>query len=372
VVVWPSPLEAMVGFMQRLPDPTFWHGKRVLLTGHTGFKGAWLAIWLHQLGAKVQGFALAPESAQSLFDTAGISDLCAHAVGDLRHQESVQQIIWNFKPEIVLHLGAQALVRRSYAQPLSTFATNAMGTAHVLDALRESKSIRSIVVITTDKVYRNDETGAPFTESHALGGHDPYSASKAAAEMVIESYRKSFFAPAGLGVISARAGNVIGGGDRSEDRLIPDALRAWDQGKVLSVRNPNAVRPWQHVVEPLAAYLCAAQALYHAPDLAGAYNFGPTDASAVSVGKVIALAQQVYGQATVDMPVLTSQPHEAHLLRLDVHKAEHVFGIVPVWDVDTAVTKTMRWYRQVGSGQIDAHAACLNDIQDYCAAQVSQ
>jgi CDP-glucose 4,6-dehydratase len=284
----------------------------------------------------------------------------------------VQQVVLDFQPEIVLHLGAQALVRRSYAQPVNTFATNAMGTAHVLDALRESKSIRSIVVITTDKVYRNDEAGVPFTESEALGGHDPYSASKAAAEMVIESYRKSFFAPAGIGVISARAGNVIGGGDTSEDRLIPDALRAWDQGKVLRIRNPDAVRPWQHVVEPLAAYLCIAQSLYHDAGLAGAYNLGPADASAVSVGKVIALAQQVYGQAAVDMPAPIAQPHEAHVLRLNVAKAEQVFGIVPVWDVPTAVTKTINWYRQVGLGEMDAHTACLNDIQAFCAMQVSQ
>jgi CDP-glucose 4,6-dehydratase len=372
LVVRSSPLEAMVGFMLRLPDPTFWQGKRVLLTGHTGFKGAWLAIWLHQLGAKVQGFALAPETGRSLFDTAGISGLCKHTVGDLGHQESVQKAILDFQPEIALHLGAQALVRRSYVQPLKTFATNFMGTAHVLDALRESQSIRSIVVITTDKVYRNHEAGVPFTEAEALGGHDPYSASKAAAEMVIESYRNSFFAPAGIGMASARAGNVIGGGDTSEDRLIPDAVRAWDQGKVLSIRNPDAVRPWQHVVEPLAAYLRIAQALYHDAGLAGAYNLGPADASAVSVGKVIALAQKVYGQAAVDMPVLIAQPHEAHVLRLNVAKAEQVFGIVPVWDVKTAVTKTINWYRQVGLGKMDAYTACLNDIQAFCAAQVSQ
>lgn len=361
----------MVGFMQRLPDSTFWQSKRVLLTGHTGFKGAWLAIWLHHLGAKVQGFALAPETALSLFDAAGVASLCKHTVGDLRQQEAVQQVVLDFQPEIVLHLGAQALVRRSYAQPLNTFATNAMGTAHVLDALRESKSIRSIVVITTDKVYRNDEAGTPFIESDALGGHDPYSASKAAAEMVIESYRKSFFASAGVGVISARAGNVIGGGDTSEDRLIPDAIRAWDQGKVLSIRNPDAVRPWQHVVEPLAAYLCIAQSLYHDAGLAGAYNLGPADASAVSVGKVIALAKQVYGPAAVDMPALTAQPYEAHVLRLNVDKAEQVFGIVPVWDVHIALTKTINWYRQVGLGAVDARTACLNDIQAFCAAQVS-
>lgn len=361
----------MVGFMQRLPDSTFWQGKRVLLTGHTGFKGAWLAIWLHHLGAKVQGFALAPETALSLFDAAGVASLCKHTVGDLRQHEAVQQVVLDFQPEIVLHLGAQALVRRSYAQPLNTFATNAMGTAHVLDALRESKSIRSIVVITTDKVYRNDEAGTPFIESDALGGHDPYSASKAAAEMVIESYRKSFFASAGVGVITARAGNVIGGGDTSEDRLIPDAIRAWDQGKVLSIRNPDAVRPWQHVVEPLAAYLCIAQSLYHDAGLAGAYNLGPADASAVSVGKVIALAKQVYGPAAVDMPALTAQLHEAHVLRLNVEKSEQVFGIVPVWDVHTAVTKTINWYRQVGLGAVDARTACLNDIQAFCSAQVS-
>ncbi len=361
----------MVGFMQRLPDSTFWQGKRVLLTGHTGFKGAWLAIWLHHLGAKVQGFALAPDTVLSLFDAADVASLCKHTVGDLRQQEAVQQVVLDFQPEIVLHLGAQALVRRSYAQPLNTFATNAMGTAHVLDALRESKSIRSIVVITTDKVYRNDEAGTSFMESDALGGHDPYSASKAAAEMVIESYRKSFFASAGVGVVSARAGNVIGGGDISEDRLIPDAIRAWDQGKVLSIRNPDAVRPWQHVVEPLAAYLCIAQSLYHDAGLAGAYNLGPADASAVSVGKVIALAKQVYGPAAVDIPALTAQPHEAHVLRLNVDKAEQVFGIVPVWDVHTALTKTINWYRQVGLGAVDACTACLNDIQAFCAAQVS-
>jgi CDP-glucose 4,6-dehydratase len=371
VVIGQSPVEAMVSVMLRLPDPTFWQGKRVLLTGHTGFKGAWLAIWLNHLGAKVQGFALAPETPQSLFDLASVASLCKHAVGDLCQQDAVQKVILDFQPEIVLHLGAQALVRRSYAQPINTFATNVMGTAHVLDALRDCKSIRSIVAITTDKVYRNDETGLAFTESDALGGHDPYSASKAAAEMVIESYRKSFFTSAGVGVISARAGNVIGGGDTSEDRLIPDAIRAWNQGGVLSIRNPGAVRPWQHVVEPLAAYLCIAQALYDDSSLAGAYNFGPADASAVSVGKVIELARQVYGQAAVDMPAPSAQPHEAHLLRLDVDKVKQVFGIVPVWDVHTALTKTIQWYRKVAVRQTDARTACMNDIQAYCNALVN-
>lgn len=360
----------MVGVMLRLPNPTFWQGKRVLLTGHTGFKGAWLAIWLHHLGANVQGFALAPETPLSLFDTAGVVSLCKHAVGDLCQLDAVRKVVLDFQPEIVLHLGAQALVRRSYAQPINTFATNVMGTAHVLDALRDSKSIRSIVAITTDKVYRNDETGLAFTESDALGGHDPYSASKAAAEMVIDSYRKSFFATAGIGVISARAGNVIGGGDTSEDRLIPDAMRAWDSGSVLSIRNPDSVRPWQHVVEPLAAYLCIAQDLYQDSSLTGAYNFGPSDVSAVSVGKVIELARQVYGQAAVDMPAPSAQLHEAHVLRLDVDKAKQVFGIVPVWDVHTAVTKTIQWYRQVAMGQTNARTACMNDIQAYCTGQV--
>lgn len=370
MVIRQSSLEAMVGTMQRLPDLNFWQGKRVLLTGHTGFKGAWLAIWLHHLGAKVQGFALAPETPQSLFDLAGIASLCKHTVGNLCQQDAVQKVVLDFQPEIVLHLGAQALVRRSYTQPINTFATNVMGTAHVLDALRHSKSIRSIVAVTTDKVYRNDEAGIPFVESDALGGHDPYSASKAAAEMVIDSYRKSFFAAAGIGLVSARAGNVIGGGDTSEDRLIPDAIGAWDKGGVLNIRNPDSVRPWQHVVEPLAAYLCIAQALYLDSSLAGAYNFGPADASAVSVGKVIEQARQVYGQAAVDMPAPSAQPHEAHVLRLDVDKAKQVFGIVPVWDVHTAVTKTIQWYRQVALGQTNARTACMNDIQAYCTGQV--
>jgi CDP-glucose 4,6-dehydratase len=369
VAIRSSALEEVVERMSKRPDSYFWKGKRVLLTGHTGFKGAWLAIWLHQLGAITQGFALEPETPRSLFDQADVTNLCRHAVGDLRDVNQVNRVVTDFQPDIAFHLGAQALVRRSYAQPVETFATNVMGTAHVLEALRHCSSIQSIVAITTDKVYRNAETGHAFVESDCLGGHDPYSASKAAAEMVIESYRQSFLASSGVGLISARAGNVIGGGDDAPDRLIPDAIRAWSQGETLSIRNPSSVRPWQHVVEPLAAYLCAAQALYEDPSTAGAYNFGPAAISCVPVGQVIELAKKAYGHtAHVQVLEQATQLHEAQLLRLDVDKAKDSLGIDPVWPVATSVTQTINWYKTVASGQSQARDACLRDIEAFCAS----
>lgn len=352
--------------MSKRPDSNFWKGKRVLLTGHTGFKGAWLAIWLHQLGAITQGFALEPEKPGSLFDTAGVGQLCHHAIGDLRNSKQVHDVVNDFQPDIGFHLGAQALVRRSYAEPVATFSTNILGTAHVLEALRTCSSIKSIVAVTTDKVYRNAETGYAFVESDCLGGHDPYSASKAAAEMVIDCYRQSFFAPAQIGLISARAGNVIGGGDDAEDRLIPDVIRAWARGEPLTIRNPSAVRPWQHVVEPLAAYLNAARALHDDPKFADAYNFGPAAASCVPVGQVIELAKHAYGLSTSEVLEQTAQLHEAQLLQLDVSKAKLVLGVSPVWPVEIAVQRTIAWYKNVAAKQIGAHDACLSDIEAFC------
>jgi CDP-glucose 4,6-dehydratase len=272
------------------PDPHFWRGKRVLLTGHTGFKGAWLALWLQRLGAQVTGVALPPATEPNLFTLARVEQGVETHFCDIRSAQALALRVRAARPEVVLHLAAQALVRPGYAAPLDTFATNVMGTAHLLDALRGLPEVRVAVVVTTDKVYRNREWAYPYREDDQLGGHDPYSASKAATELVTASYRDSFLAAQGVAVATARAGNVIGGGDWAQDRLLPDAVRAWGAGETLHIRRPHATRPWQHVLEPLAAYLRLAQRLWEQPGLAGAYNFGPLPHEAASVKHVIELA----------------------------------------------------------------------------------
>ena len=253
----------------------FFRGKKVLLTGHTGFKGSWLVLWLHRLGARVAGVSLPPNTLPNLFSLVGIEDLCESHLCDIRDCAALNAVIRQIEPEIVFHLAAQPLVRASYLDPVETIATNVMGTAHVLDALRGLESTRVAVMVTTDKVYREKQPPRPYRENDALGGHDPYSASKAASEIVIGSYRSAFLAEQGVAIASARAGNVIGGGDWSADRLIPDAVRAWQKGQTLEVRRPDAIRPWQHVLEPLAGYLTLAEKIWRQPALAGAYNFGP-------------------------------------------------------------------------------------------------
>ena len=267
----------------------FWRGKRVLLTGHTGFKGSWLALWLKRLGAKVTGIAIEPNTSPSLFELGDIQEGMISHYCDIRNLTKLQILIESVQPEIVFHLAAQPLVRASYKDPLDTFSTNIIGTANILDSLRKVESCKVAVMVTTDKVYRNKEWLYPYRESDALGGYDPYSASKAASEIVISSYRDSFLAQQGLAVGSARAGNVIGGGDWSQDRLIPDAVRAWQAGVALEIRNPKATRPWQHVLEPLAGYLTLAYKLWNQPELVGAYNFGPQPHEVASVRTVIEL-----------------------------------------------------------------------------------
>jgi CDP-glucose 4,6-dehydratase len=358
-------VEAVVKMPHMALSPLFWQGKRVLLTGHTGFKGAWLAIWLHHLGAKTCGFALAPEGDLNLFNAAQVSSLCQHVQGDVRNAQQLRQVVQDFKPEVVFHLAAQALVRQSYAQPVPTFETNVMGTVNLLEAVRDCSDTRVVMAITTDKVYRNQEHGHAFVETDPLGGHDPYSASKAAAEMVIESYRHSFLSQVGVGVVSARAGNVIGGGDWSQDRIIPDAIRAWQASQTLNIRNPAAVRPWQHVVEPLHAYLCAAQRIHQEPQLADAYNFGPELSSCVAVGDLVNLASQLFGQANVQLSTTPNQPHEAQLLRLNVHKAQNKLGIHPLWDVHTTVKRTINWYQKFYTNPQQALQACLHDLDAF-------
>lgn len=355
------------------PDPGFWSGKRVLLTGHTGFKGAWLALWLHRLGAHVTGLALDPPSQPNLFRLAGVAGLVEHRVGDVSHPGTVARAAAEARPDVVLHLAAQALVRHSYAAPRATWADNLMGTVNVLEAVRATPTARAVVCVTTDKVYRNGETGQAYREDDRLGGHDPYSASKAACELAIASYRDAFLADAGIGVASARAGNVIGGGDWAADRLLPDAVRAWTLGRTLDVRRPGSVRPWQHVIEPLAGYLVLAERLWAAPadrSLSDAWNFGPGAAAQAPVGEVIRLAADAWGAASVRLATDLAGPHEAALLALDATKAERQLGVAARWDLGQAVTRTMRWYRAVHDGA-SAADLCHADLDAWEHARQS-
>lgn len=342
----------------------FWRGKRVLLTGHTGFKGAWMALWLHRLGAQVTGISLPAATSPNLFSLINIQSITTSHFCDIRDAAPLATLINKAQPEIVFHLAAQALVHASYRDPLTTFATNVQGTANVLNALRRSDSARAVVVITTDKVYKNLDQPYPFRETDALGGHDPYSASKAAAEIVIASYRDSFLADKGTAVASARAGNVIGGGDWSADRLLPDAIRAWSAYQPLQIRRPQATRPWQHVLEPLAGYIKLAELLWQQPNLAGAYNFGPQTHEAASVSAVVQHAQSAYGQGQVEWGDGTSGPHEAVWLALEIAKARTVLGVNPRWALAETVQRTINWYRQQQEGA-DARALCLADIDAF-------
>jgi CDP-glucose 4,6-dehydratase len=349
------------------PDAAFWHGRRVLLTGHTGFKGAWLAFWLSRMGAQVTGLSLAPATRPNLFDLLKLGSTCTSRIADIRDASVVQRAVEQSRPEVVLHLAAQALVRAGYREPVETFTTNVMGTIHVLDALRQSTDVRVAVMVTTDKVYRNREWAWPYREDDTLGGHDPYSASKAASELAIESWRKSFLQDRGVAVASARAGNVIGGGDWSEDRLVPDAIRAWTSGKVLEIRRPQAVRPWQHVIEPLSGYLALAERLWREPQCAGAYNFGPPSQEVASVRQVIDIATASMPGARVSYGSGLDGPHEAGLLALDSSRARSVLQVRQRFQLDDAIRRTMAWYADQARGE-DAGKLCERDIADWMAS----
>jgi len=344
----------------------FWRDKRVLLTGHTGFKGGWLALWLKKLGADVTGIALPAHTSPNLFELAKVGDGLHSHYCDIRDAAGLNAIVRIAKPEIAFHLAAQPLVRAGYLAPLDTFACNVMGTAHMLDALRGVDSVRVAVFVTTDKVYRNLERPCPYREDDVLGGHDPYSASKAASELVISSYRDVFLANAGLAIASARAGNVIGGGDWSQDRLVPDAVRAWQDGKTINVRRPESTRPWQHVLDPLAAYLTLAQKLWDQPALAGAYNFGPQTHEAATVRELVELALNAYGTGDVIYGDSEDGPHEAGWLSLEIAKARVSLGVNPKWQLAEAVGRTMIWYQQQHKGA-NAKILCENEISDYMA-----
>ncbi|MBA3817901.1 MAG: CDP-glucose 4,6-dehydratase [Deltaproteobacteria bacterium] len=349
-------------------NAAFWRGRSVLVTGHTGFKGSWLALWLQQLGARVTGYALAPPTEPSLFAQARVADGMTSIMADVRDLGRLTDSVGSAAPEIVLHLAAQSLVRASYEQPVDTYATNVMGTVHLLEAARQVPSVRAVVIVTTDKCYENREWLWGYRERDRLGGRDPYSNSKACAELVTDAYRQSFFSEHGAAVASARAGNVVGGGDWAKDRVVPDAMRAFLTGQPLTVRNPRSTRPWQHVLEPLAGYLTLAERLVtEGRSFAEAWNFGPPDELVLPVGELVTKLAAAWGPgATWSTPGAPTGPHEATLLRLDISKARTQLGWTPRLSIDTTLAWIAEWHQTVGRGG-DARAITEQQIASYAA-----
>lgn len=354
-----------------LVDKQFWLNKKVLITGHSGFKGAWLCILLKQLQSQIFGISLPPEN-QSLFNKANVNNLCEKSIFlDINDEQKTAEVIQEINPEIIIHLAAQALVRTSYNQPLNTFKTNIIGTANVLNAARNLPNLKSIVCITTDKVYHNNEWNYPYREIDKLGGYDPYSASKAATEIVIDSYRKSFFDTNKIGIASARAGNVIGGGDWSLDRLIPDIIKSWLNNQEVNIRSPYAIRPWQHVLEPLNAYLVLAENLYKQPQkFSKSYNFGPDSNSQQKVIDILEKIKVYFVKngyaANVKYNVENNNNlHEAGILTLDTNLAKAELNIFPKWDLQTTLERTANWYILEHKNIKPAEILCLDDINFY-------
>lgn len=346
--------------------PGFWRGKRVFLTGHTGFKGSWLSLWLQALGADVKGYALAPPTEPALFEVADVGRLMQSQLADIRDFAILRASILEFRPHIVFHMAAQPLVRRSYREPLDTFSTNVMGTVHLLEAVRSCGGVRAVVNITTDKCYENREWVWGYREDEPMGGHDPYSSSKGCAELVTAAWRRSYFNEiGGTAVASARAGNVIGGGDWAEDRLIPDILRAFAAGRPVTIRHPWATRPWQHVLEPLSGYLVLAQALWtEGQAMAEAWNFGPDERDAKPVKWIAEKLVQDWGRGAAWALDDHPQPHEAGYLRLDCSKARTRLNWKPVWSLENALRSIVRWER-AWRGGADMRDFCLREIAEY-------
>lgn len=359
-------------------DPNFWRGKSVFLTGHTGFKGGWLTLWLHAMGARVSGYSLAPPTQPALFETGRVQEATrASTLADIRDLGSLRDALLRSEAEIVFHLAAQPLVRASYAAPVDTYAVNVMGTVHLLEAMRDLPSLRAAVMITTDKCYENREWPWGYRENEAMGGHDPYASSKGCAELVVAAYRRSFYAGGTAGIASARAGNVIGGGDWASDRLVPDLIRAFARGQAVTLRNPDAVRPWQHVLEPLAGYLLLAERLTGSGSAemddrgdggyAGGWNFGPSERDARTVIDVVSAAAAQWGQGAawnIDTSAENRQVHEARLLKLDSTLARERLGWKPRLDLPQALAWTLGWYRAHHAGE-DMHAYSMAQIERY-------
>jgi len=346
-------------------------GKRVLITGHTGFKGSWLALWLHDLGAEVTGLALPPDTSPSHFELIGLRDIVNHIEGDIRDPHVVDKVFKTAKPEIVFHLAAQALVRDSYDDPKKTFDTNIGGTVNILEAVRASSSVKAAVIVTSDKCYENKEWVWGYRENDPMGGHDPYSASKGAIEIVCSAYRRSFFDKAGrgphMGFATVRAGNVVGGGDWARDRIIPDCIRALSENKPIVIRNPNATRPWQHVLDPLSGYLFLVQQLLNDPDrFSGAWNFGPADIEHINVEELAKRFVAAWREGSIEtVKSNQSAPHEANLLRLSIDKAAYELGWFPVLNGATAIDWTVNWYKDWRKAGKDMRKFSLDQIDEY-------
>jgi len=346
-------------------DKSFWKGRRVFITGHTGFKGSWLTILLDHLGANLKGFALLPPTQPNLFTVAKVNELIESEIGDIKNLEKISESISAFRPEIVIHMAAQSLVRYSYDEPIETYSVNALGTAHVLEAAKNCDSVRAVISVTTDKCYENKEWVWAYRENDPMGGYDPYSSSKGCAELITSSYRKSFYKDKGIGLASVRAGNVIGGGDWAIDRLVPDVLRAFEKNQPVLVRNPNAIRPWQHVLEPLSGYLKLTELLYDdANQYSEGWNFGPNEQDAKDVSYIVEYMVEAWPEkATWKLDDTVIQPYEANYLKLDISKARQKTGWQPSWILEESLNKTIDW-----------HVAWLDkkDMQAFTKNQISQ
>jgi CDP-glucose 4,6-dehydratase len=348
----------------------FWNGKKVFITGHTGFKGSWLSLWLSSLGANVTGYALTPPTQPSLFELCNIDQLITSVIGDIRDSEKLMQVMQDVQPEIVIHMAAQPLVRDSYKNPVDTYAINVMGTVNVLEAVRHCPSVKAVVNVTTDKCYDNKEWIWGYREDEPMGGYDPYSNSKACSELVTSSYRNSFFNPSdyakhGVAIATARAGNVIGGGDWAADRLIPDCINALLTNKKVIIRNPNAIRPWQHVLEPLSGYLMLAQGLYEeGARFAEGWNFGPDDSDAKPVEWIVERMCEHWGKDAAHKVDSGVHPHEAHYLKLDCSKAKMRLNWYPKWNLEYALRNIINWV-QAYNKKANMRNICLQQIDDY-------
>ena len=349
-------------------DIQFWQGKKVLVTGHTGFKGSWLTLWLHQLGARCYGIALPPLST-SLYQQADVDTLIDSRLFSITDLSRLREAVSEIAPDIILHLAAQPLVRESYSDPVGTYAVNVMGTVNLLEVARSLPSVRAVLVVTSDKCYENREWLWGYRENEPMGGHDPYSNSKGCAELVVSAFRRSFFSDGRCGLATARAGNVIGGGDWAADRLIPDAVRCWSAGQALAIRRPDAVRPWQHVHDLLRGYLILAQRLYQQPDqYAEAWNFGPADGDTASVRHVVSQLAAVWGEGAAWHEQGDNNLHEAGLLRLDSSRARTLLQWRPQLDLTEALAQTVRWY-QAARSQADMQQLCIDEIQAVISAE---
>lgn len=344
-------------------DLSFYKGKKVLITGHTGFKGSWMSVMLVNLGAKVIGYALEPESEQNLFDICGVRGEIVHICGDVRDLDHLKDVFAKYQPEIVIHMAAQPLVRKSYEDPVLTYSTNVMGTVNVLECIRLNPCVKSFLNVTTDKVYENKEFGKAFTEADPLDGYDPYSNSKSCSELVTHSYKKSFFSDGNTAISTARAGNVIGGGDFARDRIIPDCVRAALSGSDIVVRNPYSIRPYQHVLEPLYAYLMILAAQFHDAGISGYYNVGPDECDCYTTGDLVDTFIECWDGDIKRVDQSDGGPHEAGFLKLDCAKLKTVFDWNPKWNLKTAIIKTVEWTKCYRDG---------NDIRKCMDSQIDE